>query len=874
MRRQRPTTNQGIPHVSKPLQRIDNVAGEFETRSQAEAVRVVLDNGMTVILKEIHRVPIVSFQAYVKVGSIHEGVHLGTGISHFVEHVIDDGTERRTREEIDDLVEAMGNASNAYTTKDHSHYYITTTCHYSDLALDLLSDYLKHPTFPAHDVEIQRGVIWNELNGELDEPTQQLHDLYYETAFREHPVRFPVGGYKELFMELTRNNLVEFHQEHYVPDNLIFVAAGDFQTAEMLEKIDLAFQGFPRRILPTGNLPVEQRQLAPRRAERYMDVELAYLTMGYHTVRIDHPDVPALDLTETLLGSGESSRLFQILKNQQQLVYGIQAWSDTPRYDGGCFGIEAEVEIRKIAEAEEAMLEQIERLHSEPVTENELSRAQTIELSAYLFALQAVEERATILGIDELTTGDCHFHEKYLEQIRAVTPEDIQRVAQTYFRTEDLTTVAILPEVRKPLVSLPSVQSVSTSVQKNCLQNGIRLLTKTIDTSPVVSIQAMFLGGTRFETEADNGVFNLMVHLLLKGTKHRSAAKIFGEIEAKGGSISAISGHKAFGFVMSLLRSDLEYGLDLLADVLLNPVFDTEELEKLKAEAIVSIQAEEDDWYAVGKRQFLETMFQVHPNRLHPSGSITSIERLSRKDVLNCYQRYCVPNNMVLGSFGQIQPNHVEGLVQQCLGAFHPTGFLFPTVPIEPALCHIRQVERYKNLAQAIIFQGYPGIAIQHSDREIVEVLSSLLFGAVQPGGRLYKRLRNEQLVYHICGYPYFGLDYGYLVICGSTAPNNVDLLLKRTEEEISDLQRDGVSDSELKCGKQACLTNHLIGSQTTAAQTSNAVLDELYGLGYDYSNQYEAKIEAVTTTMIQHAANAYLPLDRCVISIVRNRKT
>ena len=259
---------------------------------------------MTVILKEIHHAPIVSFQAYVKVGSIHEGKYLGTGISHFIEHLIDDGTERRTREEIDNLVEAIGNASNAYTTKDHSQDHITTSRQYLIDALDLLSDCIKQSTFPHDEVEIQRGVIWNELNSELDEPTQVLSDLYYETAFREHPVRFPVGGYKELFVELTRNDLVEFYQQHYVPDNLIFVATGDFQLEEMLERIDKAFQDFPRRSPPTIELPRERRQLVARRAERQMDVELTYLAMGYHSVSIDHEDAPVLDLIATVLSSG------------------------------------------------------------------------------------------------------------------------------------------------------------------------------------------------------------------------------------------------------------------------------------------------------------------------------------------------------------------------------------------------------------------------------------------------------------------------------------------------------------------------------------------------------------------------------------------
>lgn len=826
---------------------------------------------MTVILKEIHHAPIVSFQAYVKVGSIHEGKYLGTGISHFIEHLIDDGTERRTREEIDNLVEAIGNASNAYTTKDHSQYHITTSRQYLIDALDLLSDCIKQSTFPHDEVEIQRRVIWNELNSELDEPTQVLSDLYYETAFREHPVRFPVGGYKEMFVELTRNDLVEFYQQHYVPDNLIFVATGDFQLEEMLERIDKAFQDFPRRSPPTIELPRERRQLVARRAERQMDVELTYLAMGYHSVSIDHEDAPALDLIATVLSSGESSRLIQTLRNQCQLVYNVQAWSDTPRYDGGCFGVEAELVHDKSVEAEMRLLQEIERLKSEPVSERELRRAQTIETSDYFFALQFVEEQGTMLGVDQLTTGDYGFHEKYLQQICAVTPEDIQRVAHTYFRPENLTTVTIRPNEDRSSICVPQTQLAPSDVEKHLFPNGLRLITKSIDTAPIISIQAMFLGGARFETEENNGVFHLMTNLLLKGTENCSAEALFEEIEARGGGVGAVAGHNAFGITLNLLRQDIEYGLECLADVLLSPVFDTGALEKLKSETTVGIHAEEDDWYASGRRQFLETMFQVHPHRLRAAGSISSIKQLFREDVLACYQRYCVPNNMVIGVFGDAKPDYTQDLVKRYFGSLLPVELEFPTVPIEPPLCGVRRVERHKNLAQAVIFQGYPGISSQHSDREVVEVLSSLLFGIGQPGGRLYKRLRNEQSVYHLHGYPYFGSDCGYLAICGSTTPNQIESLIDLIDDEILNLQHHDISAAELKRGKQMCLTNYLLGTQTAGVQASIAVLDELCGLGYDYANRYETKITAVSKEAIRHAANTYLPLDKRVISIIRN---
>ena len=754
-------------------------------------------------------------------------------------------------------------------------------------------------------METQRNVIYNELNGDLDDPIQLLHNTFYQTAFHKHPVRFPVGGSAESLAELTREDLVEFYQQHYAANNLIFVATGDFSMSEMLDKISSAFEKFPKRRLPAVELPCEPRQLAPRRAERTMDIEMAYLGMGYHTVDINHADALPLDVISTLLGSGESSRLIKNLKHLQQIAYSVDVYSETPHYDAGCLSMEMEVEIENLERAETSLVEQMERLKSEPVTESELNRARTIDESEYLFTLQTVEERGTIFGIDELTTGDYDYHGKYLQKLHAVTPDDIQRAAQTYLRKENLTTVVIRPDKGRPSIvtadvvdtdftsDLKAVRTVQhptpavtvepqysdtstgseaggSTPRKDTLPNGLCLLTRSVVSAPVVSIQALFFGGTRFETEADNGVFHLMSHLLLKGTTSRSSDEVFESVEARGGSISAYSGHQAFGIGLNLLCRDLEYGLELLADILLNPAFDENELRNLKEETIVSIQSEEDDWYALGKQQFLETMFHEHPNRLRACGSITSLTELSKAKIWNCFHRYCRSNNMVLGVYGDLRPPSVKRIVQRHFADFPSTNLSFPKVPAEPPLRCVRSVERRKELAQAVIFQGFRCVPLQHSDREIVEVLSCLLFGAGHPGGRIYKRLRREQLVYYIHGNPYFGLDHGFISICASAMPKNIESVLEQIEEEILGLQQACVSDDELDRGKQMCMTTHLISTQTAADQASTDVLDELHGLGYNNSATYASRIAKVTVNAIQRVATEYLDLNKRVISIVK----
>ena len=337
--------------------------------------KTVLENGMVVILAENHNAPVASIQICVRAGSVYEGKYLGTGISHFIEHVVDDGTHRRSRQTIDELVEYIGNISNAYTWKDHTKYYITTSIADFDIALDVIADYIQDATFPESEVEIQRGVILNEFNQDTDEPYRRLHDLYYETAYQKHPVRYPVGGYKELFEKLTRDDLVNFYAQTYVPENMIFVAVGDFGIQETLEKVRVAFKDFkprPATRLVRYVLPQEPEQLTMRRVQEYADVEITYMLMGFHTTNILSEDTYPLDLMASILSDSSHSRMNIIIKEQKQLVYSVDVWSEVPAYNVGLFIIEAELEEACLKSAEDAILHQLYRLKTEPVSDMEL----------------------------------------------------------------------------------------------------------------------------------------------------------------------------------------------------------------------------------------------------------------------------------------------------------------------------------------------------------------------------------------------------------------------------------------------------------------------------------------------------------------------
>jgi zinc protease len=849
--------------------------------SSTEPVRTVLDNGMVVIVKENHAASVVSLHAYVRAGSIYEREYLGRGISHNLEHLMSNGTQKRTKEQINQIVEEIGNVSNAYTTKDHTSYYITTASSYFDTALDVLSDYIQNASIPQAEVDSERGVILNEINMGKDDPDRRLYDLFSSSIFRDNPVGVTTIGYRELFEKTTRDDIVNYYKRMYVPNNTVFVVVGDINASDTLGKIKESFRNFQRGPFPDLSLPPLQGQVSKRYVEEGMDVQVAYMMMGFPTVTISHKDLYPLDVLAFIMGEGRSSRFYKKIKDEKQLVYAIGSSSNTPAYDpGGYFGVSAVLDPENLNEAQKAIFDELFKLKTDFVSDEELEKAKRLKESEYIFSQQTVEDQAQTLGGDELSTGDMNFSQRYLEGIKSVTKEDIKRVANEYFQDDKLTVAVIKPasaEKEKPAeaekVTEGSVKKIIINKITDPLGSqveGITLLVKENHTVPIISMRAMFLGGVRFENEKDNGVSNFMSGMLIKGTKTRTAQQIAEEMESIGGAISPISGNNSFGVSVSVLKRDLDKGLDILSDVIMNSSFDPKEMEKKRKEILAGIKQQDDDPFSLAAKLCRQTLFKTNPYRFPMIGSAETISNMKQEDLIDFHKKYCVPNNMVIAIFGDIDANEVTAKVEKAFDKFPYGKFTPPQIPAEEPLTSIRNAEMQKEIQQAVICMGFPSITVYDNDRYAIEVLDAILSGVSLPGGRLHERLRANQLVYVVHAYNMAGLDPGMFIIYAGTTPDKLDTVMGIIKEEIEGVQKNLISDEELDRGKKMCISIKQIGLQTNSDQAFTMGLDELYKLGYDNIMHYEEQINAITKEDVKRVAEKYLTLDKYAIAIVK----
>jgi len=820
-----------------------------------------LENGLVLFVQERHTSPSASFWLFVRAGSIYEQEHLGSGISHLLEHLVGGGsTEKRSEEELDEVLSSIGGRSNAFTSRDFTAYYINTLGRYASKAIEILSERALSARITKKEFEREKKVVLRELRQDRDEPEAVLADLAATNMFRIHPAGLPVIGYPELLEKITREDVIAYYRKMYVPNNMVFVAVGDFDGDEIMGKIVECFKDAPRGKPLDFDLPKEPRQASRRIVKKEFPVRTGYMRMDFRTVRLTHPDLYPLDILSYILSEGEGSRLVKRLQDEKKLVWKIKTYSYTPGYDAGFFAFDIRANPDKLDETRKAVLEELKNLKTNPPTDTELERAKAQKIRDLIESTQTVEGIASRIGIDYLTAFDPQFSEHYTEKIQKVSREDVLRVAEHYFNEENLCVTMLVPELKKAEKAKKEAP-LKRNVRKFTFDNGLRLIVGEDHSTKLVSFQAAFLAGVRFESEQTNGISNLTARLLLGGTPSRSASEIASAYDEMGGRIASGSGNNTIYVSATVLSSHFERALSIFADCVKNSVFPEGEFEKQKRILLGAIKAREDNPKGEAFHFFQKSLFRISPYRLPVTGRKESVEKITREDVARFYKSYCVPNNMVLAIFGDINPDEAKEAVDKVFFDFPKKEDLaLPSPPEEPPLERSRTVFKETEKAGAVLLLGYLGTRLSDSeDRYALEVLDAILSGVEYPRGWLHRDLRTRGLVYEVHAFSQPGLERGFFAVYALSEANRIKEVQKIIFNDIEKIKKGRFTDEELALAKDLCIISNAFSRETLAERALNASLDELYGLGFDHSEEYAERIEHIRRDDVIRVARKYL---------------
>jgi len=834
-----------------------------------------LDDGQIVIIKQVKNNPIVTIDTWVKTGSINEN-DKNNGVSHFLEHLFFKGTASHPSGDFDKILETKGAETNAATSKDFTHYYITIPSKYFDLAMDLHSDMLLNPLIPRKELEKERKVVMEEIAKDNNNPTTKVFDNLNAMLYTKHPYKRKVIGTNEIIGKISREEILDYYNTHYGPQNMITIVIGDVDTEHALAKIKEDFKTAPRKL--TRNINKPEKPLSKQLIKvDYQPVQSGYMVIGYRGVNAINKDTYALDILGTILGEGRSSVLYQAIKEQKQLAFSISADNSTYKEDG-IFSISANFTPEDVDKLQKAIFEQVKIIQKQGVTKEQLDLAKNILEKDTYYSRESIENISSEIGYTTVLTDNPLYYDKYLKNIKKVTAFEVKRVADKYLNENKCAISIVLPESEKNAQSevKPKINHDAKliaeipSTQKYALDNGATLLISPNNINDIIAMSIYAKGGAFLEKIP--GTANLMSSVMLKGTKKYSSVELAKVMEENGIEISPDATADTFSINVLTTKSQLAKTLEILDEIVNNATFDDYEIEKTRNVMLNSIKESRDVPMNLAVEKYKSLIYE---NSVYSNGSELyekTLPKVQQEDIFDYYNRIFNPKNIVISVNGDINKNDLANQLTNIFSkpqgeAFNYNDYASKIYPLSGPKTSVKKVE---DLQAAWIVLGWQSAGVlNQKDCATLQVIDSILGSGMS--SRLFKNVRvQEGLAYQL------GSSYSPKILKGAftlfvgTNPKTLDLAKGKMLDEVNKLKTEFVSDKELQEAKDKIIGNYILSQETNLEKASTVGWFETSGRGFDFKDKYEKIINGVTASDIIEVANKYFNQDY-VTSIVTN---
>ena len=848
------------------------VCGNMVWASNAQMYK--LDNGQTVVVQEVKNNPIVTIDTWIKTGSIDEN-DSNNGVAHFLEHLFFKGTTNHEPGEFDKILETKGAITNAATSKDFTHYYVTIPSKDFDLAMELHADMMLHPLIPRNELEKERKVVLEEISKDLNSPTKMLQDNLNEMMYTNHPYKRKVIGKSSVIETITREQVLNFYNEHYSPSNMVTIVVGDVTPEHAVEKIKQVFNAEYKK--QTKTIYQKEPQLTQQQKKvTYTETESGYMIIGFRGTPIIDKDSYALDVLATILGEGRSSILNQVLKENKRIVNSVDAGNSTYR-DDGIFYIYANFMPEKCKTVQNAIFDEITKIQKQGITEEQLNLAKNIIERDTYYSRESITNIATEIGYTMALTNDIKFYDNYLDNIKCVTKEDVKKAAEKYLGINKSAVSIVLPESSKNLPVANVSQETGTAElisensqsQKYKLSNGATLIYTPNTVNDIIAMSIYVKGGQLIEKKSGTG--NLVASAMLRGTKNYSPIELSQRLEDNGIKIAPSSSPDAFAITVLTTRDEYDKTLELLNEIVNNATFDSYEIDKIKTEKLSAITRNKDLPLQRAIEEYRDLIYKNEPYSISSKVLEKNIPLITREDMIAYYQNVFRPENMVISINGNIDKDKT---IKELNNIFKKKNnienfdYTKHNSKMEPITSPKQTIQKMPTTQTAWIMLGWQTNGVlNQKDYATLQVIDAILGTGMS--SRLFKNLREQQgLAYQLgTGYSPNVLRGSFMLYIG-TNPDTLDKAKAGLFNEIKRLNTEYVGDKELIDALEMLLGNYVIGLETNLDKASNLGWYEASTRGYEFKDKYENLINSVTDSDIIEVANKYFT-DNYILSIV-----
>ncbi|MEH2089246.1 M16 family metallopeptidase [Nostoc sp.] len=891
--------------------------------------KTVLENGLTVLTKEVHTAPVVTVQVWYKVGSRNEepGVN---GIAHQLEHMMFKGTRNRPIQ-FGRLFSALGSDSNAFTSYDQTAYYGTVERNKLKALLVLEADRMRNSQIEPEQLASEKRVVISELQGYENSPEYRLNRAVMQAVFPNHAYGLPVGGTKADVEKFEVEQVEKYYRNFYSPDNAVLVIVGDFQTANTLETIKEVFGKLPRQeaggrgqeagvISPSSpslstqhstlNTQHSARAKRPATANSTQHSTLStpivlrepgagrLLQVVYPLPDANQPDIPALDVMDYILTEGRNSRLYQALV-ESGLASEVTA-SVTSLRESGWYEVLVTAGAKQDLKKIDSMLSSaIANVAEKGVTSEEVERAKTQLAADVILSNRDITSQAMRLGTDETTVGDYRYTDRYLAAVRLVKPTDVVAVINKYL-TKEARTVGFFEPTQKRITEVPdkphsaqTTENFSPGVpvlfsevikylppvdlatdaiaqvlpQEFKLTNGLRILLLPDRSTPTVTLSGYIQAGTEFDPENKAGLAAFVADNLLNGTKSKDVLSIAKVLGERGASLDFQTYREGVHIEGDSLADDLPILLEILADVVKNSNFPVKELELHRQQTLTDLQQELDEPSEVARRVFVQSIYpKKHP--LHTFPTEESLQQIQRRDVIDFKTKHYRPDTTVLALVGDFDLDKVRSLIKNKFGDWEVSGKA-PTLKYPPVAMPQKIVSVNPVLpdkAQAVTYMGYTGIN-RYDPRFHAALVLNQILGGDTLSSRLGAEVRDRQgLSYGIYSSFQAGKNVGTFLIEMQTSPEDSSKAIASTRQMLQQIHQQGVTALEVDTAKRTLISNYNVSLANPEELTDRILMNEVYGLDKVELHSFTDKIQKVTLAEVNQAARELLHPDRIVV--------